>query len=693
MAISMNTMNNTMNTMNNDFAVVRSLRQSIINKIYERTIVITKVEIKQDRKTKEWTEEQYYGQTNDSLFVRAFNLSKWTGELEVRVKKNVQLKNSDEETRVLKVDGQKVLLSEEIVQIICEDQNKMEELMANGWKNSKGELFIATESSPSTEKHCAIYFTKVNYAEIERTGKTADRLAFEKIDAIMGNVFSNRFEEINNMNKKAGQAFSKLNTRWGNSAAPMQTLYTIDLTKDCIAIINGETAYAHDFDEQTIKDMKNLGLEIGNNVNDGLALKNVEVAKEIGKQFGLNLTDEQALRVAYQDREDVVTSKVMSIHLLEDTLRMMADANKATYYGNKNGRLMALYDTDGAKLINRKALENKRSINVNVMQVAWASEKINLSNQLLIKYVTKGEDAINKVKEFVKTTTTAKLNDFMKGQLEGEATGGAIDERIIRTLGLEAIQDALLVESMANSAMTFGIPAFANNRLSVEGIHSHMMFDLTYQLTNGLINNILGKTKEGFVEAFSADICRRYNNFIKEVEADKTLSPEERRIKLQNKLSGDVIKYPSAMPKEVETVVYMTMEQVYVKINTAVAALNVDNKVKKAIRERLIHFFNHAPYGVTVYAPINAMKNKLAGADCDFDATDVNMSDLKFITMEERITERKTNKGYMGDCTFISYSNLNRPADIIIEKQATEETKTTSIKQQAAKAVSELANL
>ena len=79
MAISMNTMNNTMNTMNNDFAVVRSLRQSIINKIYERTIVITKVEIKQDRKTKEWTEEQYYGQTNDSLFVRAFNLSKWTG--------------------------------------------------------------------------------------------------------------------------------------------------------------------------------------------------------------------------------------------------------------------------------------------------------------------------------------------------------------------------------------------------------------------------------------------------------------------------------------------------------------------------------------------------------------------------------------------------------------------------------------
>jgi hypothetical protein len=54
------------------------------------------------------------------------------------------------------------------------------------------------------------------------------------------------------------------------------------------------------------------------------------------------------------------------------------------------------------------------------------------------------------------------------------------------------------------------------------------------------------------------------------------------------------------------------------------------------------------------------MKNKLAGADVDFDATMCDMSELKWILIDQRIKEQETKEGYMGDCTFISYKDIVR---------------------------------
>ena len=54
------------------------------------------------------------------------------------------------------------------------------------------------------------------------------------------------------------------------------------------------------------------------------------------------------------------------------------------------------------------------------------------------------------------------------------------------------------------------------------------------------------------------------------------------------------------------------------------------------------------------------MKNKLAGADVDFDATMCDMSELKFILINQRLEEQKQNPGFMGDCTFISYKDIDR---------------------------------
>ena len=54
------------------------------------------------------------------------------------------------------------------------------------------------------------------------------------------------------------------------------------------------------------------------------------------------------------------------------------------------------------------------------------------------------------------------------------------------------------------------------------------------------------------------------------------------------------------------------------------------------------------------------MKNKLAGADVDFDATLTDMSDLKHILIKARLEEQKDKLGYMGKCVFISYKDIDR---------------------------------
>ena len=54
------------------------------------------------------------------------------------------------------------------------------------------------------------------------------------------------------------------------------------------------------------------------------------------------------------------------------------------------------------------------------------------------------------------------------------------------------------------------------------------------------------------------------------------------------------------------------------------------------------------------------MKNKLAGLDCDFDAVMTDMSELKHILIEQRLEEQKSNPGFMGNCTYISYKDVPR---------------------------------
>ena len=639
-------MNNIMNSNVKGFAANMAMRNAVVNALYEKSIVIRKFEVTKD-KDNNINISFKYGTIGMNPVAVAFGL-----DYEVRIPNlpvEVKLDDDKTEPRRINVDGQKYIFCTSLITVECEDDAEINNMAAEGFVFDNT-VYRAAGSSPSNEKHSTKFYYKVT-EEIDTELK-----AFNIMDTVAGNVFSAKFAKL-----LSGKEITKMNTRLGNYLTTMLSLAQIDLSKDYIAIVNeekdengnttkeGSIVGAYDFDEATREQMKAVGVDIDNHINDGANYYATDVIVEMAANVGVKMSHKDALKVAVQNRATYLTGKTMSRTLTKEQLVRVAKANNATFYGNRNGRLLAVFDTDGAKLVNYKALEEGTAvIDVYVMAIAKAST-VRTSGQHLIKYMSVDQEA---TVEFMKKTLNGKLDKFFLDKLNNETTMNSVNARLIAALGEEAVKNTALMEAMINDTIKYATSAIAKTKVDIDGVYSHMMFDLSYALTNGRVSKTLGITKDGFVEAYSEDVLRMYKDEIAAIENNSELTQEEMDEELFKLLSGVVIKYPSAMPREFEIVVYLTRKQLMRKIK-AVTNNNKD-------RETLVEYFNNTPYGCTVYAPINAMKNKLAGADVDFDATMTDMSALKFILIDQRLKEQNSRPGFMGYCTFISYKEVDR---------------------------------
>ena len=631
MAISMN------NIMNNEvkgFAANMAVRNAVVSKLYAQSIVIRKFKVTKDKENNIHV-SCTFGTIGMNPVAQAFGL-----DYDVRINNlPVEVKDMNDKVKAQKVnvDGQKYIFCSSLITIECEDDAEINKLAGQGFV-FKDNVYRPAGSSPSNEKHAVKFYYKVT-EEIDTELK-----AFNIMDDISGNVFSAKFAKL-----LSGKDVVKMNTRLGNYLTTMLSLTQIDLKTDYIALVDGSIAGADDFDEETKKQMKKAGIEIDSNINDGANYYATDVIVDMAANVGVKISHKDALKVAVQNRATYLTGKTMSRTLTQKQLVRVAKANNATYYGNRNGRLLAVFDTDGAKLVNYKALEEGTAvIDVYVMAIAKAST-VRTSGQHLIKYMSVDQETTLK---FMKKALNGKLDEFFLNKLNDEAVMDSVNAKLIAALGSEAVKNTALMETLISDTIKYATSAIAKTKVDIDGVYSHMMFDLSYALTNGRVRGVLGTTKDGFVEAYSEDVLRMYKAEIAAIENNKELTPEEMDEQLFQLLSGVVIKYPSAMPREYEIIVYLTKNQLMRKIKQ----VTKDNKDRETLRE----YFNNTPYGCTVYAPINAMKNKLAGADVDFDATMCDMSALKFILIDERIREQKTRPGFMGYCTFISYNDIDR---------------------------------
>lgn len=632
-------MNNVMNSNVKGFAANQAMRNAVVDSLYAQSIVIRKFEVTTDEDNN-MNMTFKYGTIGMNPVAVAFGL-----DYDVRIPNlpvEVKLDNDKTEPRRVNVDGQKYIFCTSLITVECDDDQAINDMAINGFvvtdKEGNSVVYRAAGSSPSNEKHAVKFFYKVT-DEIDTELK-----AFNIMDTVAGNVFSAKFAKL-----MTGKAVTKLNTRLGNYLTTMKSLAQIDLTKDYIALVDGSIDGAYDFDEATREQMDKVGISIDNHINDGANYYATDVIVEMAANVGVKMTHKDALKVAVQNRATYLTGKTMSRTLTKEHLVRVAKANNAKFYGNRNGRLLAVFDTDGAKLVNYAALEAGTAvIDVYVMAIAKAST-VRTSGQHLIKYMSVDKETTIK---FMKNALGNKLDKFFLDKLNNEAVMNSVNAKLIAALGEDAVKNTALMETLISDTIKYATSAIAKTKVDIDGVYSHMMFDLSYALTNGRVNGVLGITKDGFVEAYSEDVLRMYKNEIAAIENNDELTEDEKDEQLFQLLSGVVIKYPSAMPKEFEIVVYLTRKQLMRKIKE-VAENNKD-------KQTLVEYFNNTPYGCTVYAPINAMKNKLAGADVDFDATMTDMSALKFILIDQRLKEQNSRPGFMGYCTFISYNNIDR---------------------------------
>lgn len=633
MAISMNKING--NETIKGFAANKQLRNAINARLNKTTIVINKLEMKYNKETKEYEPIVKLGTIGYSPVVEAFGVNREYKRADVPVE--IDLDGDTTISRKINIDGMKYVYCDSIMSIECKDKQQIEKLDKDGYEFN-GALYRVLGASPSHEKHAVKMYFKVT-EEVP-----TERVAFEIMDKVSGYVYSQGLFS----KPVSGKQITKANTRWGNYMTNMQALAEIDLEENYIAIVHGSIDGACDFNEETNAKLRKAGVKIDNNINDGGMYFSTDVVKQVANNVGINMTDKDALRVALQVRVTYITSKCMSRTMTDAQLKQLAAFGKAKFYGNTNGKLMCVVDTDGAKLLNTTALENgKGKLQVNVMAMAKASQP-KTSGQHLIKYLyVNPEETLRLISEMTKEN----LANYIMEQIE-EGQGVTYRANLTKALGDEALQNKLLVEGMIKDSFKYIQSAIAKCKLSIPAVYSHMMFDASYALTNGAISGVLGITKDGFVEAYSADVLRMYSAEIAEIENNNELTEEQKDEQLFNLLSGIVIKYPSAGPREYEIVVYKTNRQIRNKI----ANLGLNNNMAKM----LLAYFNNTPFGTTVYAPLNAMKNKLAGADCDFDATMCDMSELKHILINERRKQQETKPGFMGDCTFISYEDIDR---------------------------------
>lgn len=645
------------NVMNNEavkgYAANMKLRQSIVDRLYKETVVIRKFEVKVDNKTNEQTIEFKYGTIGMNPVVEAFGLNRDVRINNLPVEVKVNGYDDKTEPRKITVDGQRYIFCSSLITIKCEDTSVIEANDVNGFVFGN-DVYRVLGASPSNEKKAVKYFYKV-------TDKVADELtAFNIMDEISGHVFSAKFAKLVN-----GKDITKLNTRWGNYLTTMQCMAEIDLNKDYIAVVfkdNEGLVGAYDFDDNTKAKMDAVGVKIDNHINDGAVIHTVPCVQEIAKSVNMDLDEADALKVALQMRETVMTAKVMEITMTEEDALAVAKNNNAVFYGNTNGRLMGVYDEDGAKAINVKALEERtETIKLYVLAMAKASN-VRTNGQHLIKFMSVDKDA---TLEFLQNQFSVKLDEFFMNKLNEESKMDYVNARLVSILGADAVNNTALMETLINDTIKYAQSAIAKTKVEIDGVYSHMSFDWTYALTGGVVNSLLEVTPEGFVEAYSADVNRKLAKETKAIENNPNLTEEDKAIELFRQRTGIVIKHPSAMPDEYEIVYYMTEKQMKQRITDRLMAVK-NNKVKAELKARLTRYVENAPWGVTIYAPLNAMKNKLAGADVDFDATLTDMSDLKHILIKARLEEQKDKLGYMGKCVFISYKDINR-AELVDE--------------------------
>lgn len=400
------------------------------------------------------------------------------------------------------------------------------------------------------------------------------------------------------------------------------------------------------------------------NTFDGAAwITNDKVAEVVKIMTGgrIRLNRVEAARLSLQMRTNLVYSKVFADSVTKTVLDTIVGYIKKYFdgeykiYGNATN-IVAVFDSNAAKLIDFDFLDEKlinedKEMQIYVLNPAKGTDCAT-GSQLFVKLGLANKQATmawarkHRESDLAKTIDSAYCpvggdTNFMDSSINAnnvvlaqQESNEAVKNRII--------SDRLVMSRKVRDIFKKADADIAGFRFMLEECSKTLkaLFDITYILTDEKVTSLLGETKDGAVEIFAPDI-------------------EESTGGKQVRAFG--LKYPCPGEKEFERFSLVT----YSEIKRRVLELKKNGTITEEEVHALVEYYQYSSFGAVILAPDNAMKNKLAGMDTDFDAISIIWEEGLVSILEESAKKDAMAIGvesYSGPIPFIIYPNQEKSA-------------------------------
>lgn len=478
--------------------------------------------------------------------------------------------------------------------------------------------------SPSNMRGQSIYMTRIN-----------ETSSFNVLNELSGHALEEAM-----LGKKTIAKVIKTSARLGILSAPAIPMAKSANDKFSYVIVLDEIVGAYDYDEETNNNLKEVGIDIDNNISDGAAQHSVEYIAYSFEQMGRKMSLSQALYFAVQTRTNVFFTKtfgeaktqfnmqyrlkqlinkygedkVLRVKAGQDVSGLDINDYKVIIIGNEEC-IASIIDYNGGKLLKDISLQTMIQGNVDtyLLDIAKASES-KTSEQMLIKFLVAN---LERTIEVVNNLLVRELNNRFEEMVEGEVDpqNCSLAQFILR-YAENGCFNTVALESLIKEQLKFNEAMVKKSRLSVDSLFQRALFDDSYFLTNGKINGLLGSNKwTNRLECYSLDVELRYADEINAIENNPALTDEEKDKAISELLTGIAFKYPSSSSDENAIVTYVTRKQISARIDELKASKAIKGIEAKVLKDD----FLNTSYGVTKIGADNTLKHKLAGMDTDYD--------------------------------------------------------------------------
>ena len=512
--------------------------------------------------------------------------------------------------------------SEEIVESVISQGLTIDKDRVVVGKADEGTHIDALIWTPSNERNGQILFTSLDPNE-----------AWDKLEAIGGGSISRKLA-----GKMPVAKFKKLASRLGLFATPAVEFTQVGTDRHGLLVLDHELLSEEDFNTINKEILAKIGVEIDAKQWDGAAFFSAELALDGLKNLGMNRIDiKKALMFAFQLRVEQVYAKVfgealhqsvlnkMSRYIIQELDKIEATTGKKLYriYGNENCISMIL-DGNAAKIVDLDQDAREEGMTVYLLDIAKGSES-GTATQMTDKFAIFNKEA---TAEFLFNRGKKDCLDYAKSIGDNDCSLLGEDINVWQTLlnigksapadskiAFDVFSDQYIVSKLLKDTSKKHEAAYKKGRVSIESEFERALFDSTYLLTDGKISSLLKVDNRGAIECYSTDVLEKYADEIEAIETNDNLSDIEKTAKLDEILTGAVIKYPTPGREEIELVRFKTEREVRATIMSYVE----DGIIDQATARLVFNYFSFTSYGTIKIAADNALKHKLAGMDTDYD--------------------------------------------------------------------------